>query len=625
MLGDTSREPCDKASYHSDLDGDGFGGALSDCGDPDAVSLGGDCDDTDDLVHPAATETCNGTDDNCDGNVDEGLTTTIWYIDEDGDGHGQPGEGEDRCADPGPNYASQGDDCDDTNADVSPGAVDYCDGVDTSCSGTPDGYVATWYSADGTPTDVSASTGALALAGDGELALCEGLWTFRPSIEPSANVVIRGSGIVTLDAQSAGPALTIGADAIVQVDDIEILAGTSTTMGGNIRMDERATVTLTHVVMTSGSASQRGGGVYVASEGNLILVGASFGTNHAAEGGAIFLESSATITATDTLFSANDADEGGALYTAAATSTLTDCTFEANVASTGAGIAAAGGSVTLNRGNFLSNVAAENGGAMHLSDGAHLETDSTDFTDNAAREGGGLYVSDSSISLVGGSFTGGKASLRGGGISLSGVLASISGSTFANNVAEEGGGLYVTTSTATLTGTTLAANIAENGGGLGMEASTVTMTGGGGSSVDGNEASDLGGAFYVVGDSFAATTLALDGVQVLGNSAAEGGGVVVYGDASLLITGGTLFSGSNTATGHGGGLALGALLDLYSGAASCTDSKFEGNEPEDVYAALSSTGGTFSGVSCTPSSIDLAVLGSQPVTGDFICTYSGCL
>lgn len=59
-------------AWWTDGDGDGFGGeGGEDCEPPEAsVAQGGDCDDTDPAVHPDATETCNGIDDDCDGAVD---------------------------------------------------------------------------------------------------------------------------------------------------------------------------------------------------------------------------------------------------------------------------------------------------------------------------------------------------------------------------------------------------------------------------------------------------------------------------------------------------------------------------------------------------------------------------
>ncbi len=63
-------------SWYQDADGDGHGDPatrVQACGQPPGyIATGGDCDDTSASVHPGATEICNGHDDDCDGQVDEG-------------------------------------------------------------------------------------------------------------------------------------------------------------------------------------------------------------------------------------------------------------------------------------------------------------------------------------------------------------------------------------------------------------------------------------------------------------------------------------------------------------------------------------------------------------------------
>ena len=67
-------------TWYEDFDGDGFGDAsstLSDCTQPSGfVSDDTDCDDNDATVFPGATEVCNGIDDDCDGQIDEGMNCT---------------------------------------------------------------------------------------------------------------------------------------------------------------------------------------------------------------------------------------------------------------------------------------------------------------------------------------------------------------------------------------------------------------------------------------------------------------------------------------------------------------------------------------------------------------------
>jgi len=74
-----------------------------------------------------------------------------WYEDADGDGHGDAGTATVAC-DPPQGYVSIGDDCDDGDASVYPGAVEQCDGIDNDCNGATDDnvlYLDYWPDADG--------------------------------------------------------------------------------------------------------------------------------------------------------------------------------------------------------------------------------------------------------------------------------------------------------------------------------------------------------------------------------------------------------------------------------------------------------------------------------------------
>ena len=86
---------------------------------------------------PDTTEVCNGIDDDKDGQIDEDVKRTF-YEDADGDGHGNPLKSMLACDAP-TGYLSDTTDCDDSNADVRPGAADEsCDGVDEDCDGSAD-------------------------------------------------------------------------------------------------------------------------------------------------------------------------------------------------------------------------------------------------------------------------------------------------------------------------------------------------------------------------------------------------------------------------------------------------------------------------------------------------------
>jgi large repetitive protein len=134
-------------TFYADSDGDGFGDADTpqDACDqpPDHVPSGTDCDDTDDSIYPSAAETCNGVDDDCDGDIDEGIGG-MWYPDTDDDGFGDEALGEDTC-DPPEGWIEVGRDCDDTEPAAFPGAVEVCDEVDNDCDGDVDEDVTTTF------------------------------------------------------------------------------------------------------------------------------------------------------------------------------------------------------------------------------------------------------------------------------------------------------------------------------------------------------------------------------------------------------------------------------------------------------------------------------------------------
>jgi len=87
----------------------------------------------------AQAETCNGEDDDCDGETDEPGAEGCagdWWEDLDGDGHG--GEFLGCVCDGTGNLAEAGGDCNDLVSAVRPGAGELCDGVDNNCDGQVD-------------------------------------------------------------------------------------------------------------------------------------------------------------------------------------------------------------------------------------------------------------------------------------------------------------------------------------------------------------------------------------------------------------------------------------------------------------------------------------------------------
>ncbi|PTX42666.1 putative metal-binding protein, partial [Christiangramia gaetbulicola] len=151
-------------TYYTDSDGDSFGDindlGTSFCSDPgEGWSLtNDDCDDNENTVFPGAPELCDGQINNCNT-----ATLPSNEIDDDGDGYiectidvnGWDGVGS----------VIGGDDCDDDDATVYPGAPELCDGQINDCTTTDlastevdndgDGYVECDIDADGWDGDPS--------------------------------------------------------------------------------------------------------------------------------------------------------------------------------------------------------------------------------------------------------------------------------------------------------------------------------------------------------------------------------------------------------------------------------------------------------------------------------------
>jgi MYXO-CTERM domain-containing protein len=125
-------------AYYADADGDGEGGGspIFSCQLlPGYVTTGLDCDDSDSATYPGALEVCDEADNDCDGEADEeAVDGTFFYADGDGDGFGAANDSVVACSAPD-GYVDNGDDCNDANADIYPGAAEPDDGIDHNCDG----------------------------------------------------------------------------------------------------------------------------------------------------------------------------------------------------------------------------------------------------------------------------------------------------------------------------------------------------------------------------------------------------------------------------------------------------------------------------------------------------------
>jgi len=176
------------ATWYADADEDGYGdpqATTTACQRPEGhVANAEDCDDDDDQILPGAVETCDGIDNDCDGQTDEydDRREPTGHLDLDGDGRGTLLYPTYDCVLPD-GYVTSGDDCDDADAQTHPGAPERCDGVDNDCDGLADeqpdgdldGYLASACGGDDCDDeDAEVNPGAEEVCDDGVDNDCDG-------------------------------------------------------------------------------------------------------------------------------------------------------------------------------------------------------------------------------------------------------------------------------------------------------------------------------------------------------------------------------------------------------------------------------------------------------------------
>ena len=134
--GSTDENAIDATTWFLDQDNDGYAGdsSLVSCTQPsNGFAASEDCDDTDSTINPVASELCDGSDNNCNGLIDDNpIDGTTFFIDSDGDGFGSNNSTQEACSVPD-GFSSNDQDCDDSSANAYPNAPELCDGIDNDC------------------------------------------------------------------------------------------------------------------------------------------------------------------------------------------------------------------------------------------------------------------------------------------------------------------------------------------------------------------------------------------------------------------------------------------------------------------------------------------------------------
>ena len=465
---------------------------------PDVACGGGDCDDQASHIHPAAAESCDGLDNNCDGIVDDR------DIDEDGYVAVE-------CA---------GTDCDDSDPLVYPGALERCDGVDDDCDGLipseerdedQDGWIPCAGDCDDHDPEVNPDHPEVPDNGidddcDGEID--EPFSTIHvPADQPTlqagidaafdGDVVLVAPGTYVERINFAKKFVTIRSEAGAGVTVIDgSHAGTVLTFTG----DENDSILVEGFTIRNGEADL-GGGVFC-SFASPTIANCTITNNQATQSGGGFYCHTASPTIMNCTISANRSPSGGGIFCFSSCPQITNCTISENVADTsGGGLCCIRSSPTISNSTIEKNHSDQDGGGICCYDDSSPGILSCKILDNVADIGGAIAciassptirlctLADNSADSKGGGvfclgsaaspaiascvITGNSATYEGGGVCCYGHCSpEIVNCTIVRNLVTSGaysrcfgGGMFCSSSSPTVTNCTFSRNIADGRGG----------------------------------------------------------------------------------------------------------------------------------------------------------------
>jgi hypothetical protein len=555
-------DAADRLPWYADADGDGYGAAGDStlaCDAPAGTAADdADCDDADPSANPAATESCDGVDDDCDGDIDEDVLLA-WYRDFDGDGYGDPATATDACTRPS-GYVAAGGDCDDENASLHPGATETCDGrdFDEDCDGAADDAddeaagKTLWYAdADGdghgdaavtrmacdqpaayagNADDCDDTAGTLFPGGveqcDGHANDCdtEGSWNAAAERGIASWIDAGGAWSVVTGTVGSGTRSSPTTWAAPEDGELRLCDGTwyllATVDGHTVRLTGQngaATTTL--------DAGDTGRVVSV-SAGGLTVDGLTLTGGSTSGSGAGLDCDTSDLVVSDTVVRSNTSTGygGGIALEACPAAEIRDTELDGNIGSVAGGLYA------------------------HDSDG--LVLDGLDVHDNyGGRAGGGLYLSYADFTFT---------------------SSTVSGN--ATDPSYSAGGLMDYYSNGTIDSVVFEGNSSSYGGGLEVTNSTVSMS-------DSDVSANIGGAIY----GFVSSTLTVSDTDFADNTATYQGNIYLDNLVSSTFTGCTF-------TDNAGGTA-GVFSFSRTSSANFLSTDFSGNTPYDAWAA--GTGYTF--------------------------------
>lgn len=282
-----------------------------------------------------------------------------------------------------------------------------------------------------------------------------------------------GGGVYALSAQLSQPSQLEIYDS--SIDENAVQSASSSAAGGGLYLIGELVMedsTVNDNVIWGSNASQ-GGGIY--AKGALDIKYSDVSRNEAAlQGGGLYLDTGSDLLLVESTFHKNqvteESSDGGAIYAIETPVVSIYNHFLGNSAERyGGAIHHAYEDLQLVDTRFESNVAAL-GGALSVSNGRQLEIEGGQFSGNAVRavtgKGGALYVNALQAGRIENSSFASNTAYSGAGLYETGVVTlDLLNSTFRTNMATYGGALY-THSPLLLDQVTLSGNIANHGAGV---------------------------------------------------------------------------------------------------------------------------------------------------------------
>lgn len=302
---------CD--AYYVDADGDGYGAGSSQCwcgpSGEFVADNSDDCADSDAARKPGATETCDLEDDDCDGEIDE--STVHYYADADADGYGDVAT--ESCTSGAETVTVEGD-CDDSDAQVYPAAVELCDEQQNDCDATSwseieEEGIVSFVDGDGNWTDTTADWAAgtagspgLVILSSGTYAVCPGTWYTSVTASSKTVDIIApyGAANTVLDYAGGARSVVLATNSVLYVEGLTVTGGAGTvasslSYGGGVMSfattaSSVSTITLQSCEITGNTASY-GAGVASYSYGDVVLVESEVYDNTASTaGGGLYVQ-----------------------------------------------------------------------------------------------------------------------------------------------------------------------------------------------------------------------------------------------------------------------------------------------------------------------------------------------